>query len=320
MPNDNAGAKVSFFFDLPILQFVTTFASRNSLSFTKKEQKVKVVADSSSTRTEWALIDGNTVVERASTQGLNPYFLSRREISHSVRMELPQVFFKRRWEHVHFYGAGCSNDQKKKSVEASLVAQFKTPVTVESDMLGAARGLLVDKPGIACILGTGSNSCLYDGYKISKNVPPLGYVLGDEGSGASLGKLWLSDCLKGIAPQELRQLFYDKYEVSADKIMDLVYSTPHPNRTLSGYSWFLAENLDNQYVIQLIHNEISRFFSRNISQYEYRKYPVCFVGAVAVAYSQILKQVADEWGIILSKIIPGSLPGLIEFHSSTSDK
>lgn len=235
-------------------------------------------------------------------------------------MELPQAFFRRRWEHIYFYGAGCSNDLKKRTVEASLIAQFKTPVTVESDMLGAARGLLVNEPGIACILGTGSNSCLYDGNKIVKNVPPLGYVLGDEGSGASLGKLWLSDCLKGIAPQELRQSFYDKYKVSADEIMDLVYSTPHPNRTLSGYSWFLSENLNNQYVVELIHNEISRFFSRNISQYEYKQHPICFVGAVAVAYSTILKQVADEWGIELSKIIPGSLPGLIEFHSSISNK
>lgn len=129
---------------------------------------MKIIADSSSTRTEWVLIDGDKVIERAFTQGLNPYFQTRREISHIIRLELPDTFFRRRWEHVYFYGAGCANVEKTKIMEMSLVAQFKTPVTVESDLLGAARGLLVKESGLACILGTGSNSCYYDGEKIVK--------------------------------------------------------------------------------------------------------------------------------------------------------
>lgn len=119
-----------------------------------------IIADSSSTRTEWVLVDGDKVVERATTGGMNPYFQTRREISHSIRLELPDLFFKKRWEHVYYYGAGCSNAEKCKIMESSLVAQFKTPVTVESDLLGAARGLLVRRPGLACIIGTGSNSCI----------------------------------------------------------------------------------------------------------------------------------------------------------------
>ena len=118
-----------------------------------------IIADSSASRTEWVLVDEGAVVEHAFTKGLNPFFQTRREISHSIRLELPEAFLKRRWEHIYFYGAGCSNSDKKKVVEASLVAQFKTPVTVESDLLGAARGLLINEPGIACILGSGSNSC-----------------------------------------------------------------------------------------------------------------------------------------------------------------
>ena len=135
---------------------------------------MKIIAESSSTRTEWALVDGDKVVEHAFTTGINPYFQTRREISHSIRLELPDAFFRRRWEHVYFYGAGCANYEKNKVMESSLVAQFKTPVTIHSDLLGAARGLLVRRPGLACILGTGSNTCLYDGHEIIKNVRPLG--------------------------------------------------------------------------------------------------------------------------------------------------
>ena len=170
---------------------------------------MKIIADSSASRTEWVLVDGNTVVEHAFTKGLNPFFQSRRDISHSIRLELPEAFLKKRWEHIYFYGAGCANTDKKKIVEASLVAQFKTPVTVESDLLGAARGLLINEPGIACILGSGSNSCYYDGKQIVKNVRSLGFVLGDEGSASYIGKRFVSDCLKDIAPEQLRNSFYE---------------------------------------------------------------------------------------------------------------
>ena len=141
-----------------------------------------VIADSSSTRTEWTLVEKGKVIEHATTGGLNPYFQTRREISHSIRLELPESFFKKRWDHVYYYGAGCANAERCKIMESSLVAQFKTPVTVESNLLGAARGLFVRKPGLACIIGTGSNSCIYDGERIVKNIRSLGYVLGDEGS------------------------------------------------------------------------------------------------------------------------------------------
>ena len=124
-----------------------------------KGQNITLIAESSTTRTEWSLIEDGEVLEHAYTVGLNPFFMSRREISHSIRLELPPEFFKRRWSHVYFYGAGCSGPEKNKIIESSLVAQFKTPVTVMSDLLGAARGLLVREAGLACILGTGSNSC-----------------------------------------------------------------------------------------------------------------------------------------------------------------
>ena len=168
-----------------------------------------LIAESSSTRTEWAVVDRHQVVNHIYTEGINPFFQSRREISRSIRLNLPEEYFRKKFETVYFYGAGCNSKDKSQIVEASLVAQFKTPVEVESDLLAAARGLFLDNPGIACILGTGSNSCFYDGNKIVKNVTSGGYILGDEGSGAVLGKYFLSDVLKEVAPKELIELFYD---------------------------------------------------------------------------------------------------------------
>ena len=277
---------------------------------------MKVIAESSSTRTEWALIDGATVIEHAYTSGMNPYFQSRREISHSIRLELPEAFFRRRWEHVYFYGAGCATQDKCKTMESSLVAQFKTPVTVNSDLLGAARGLLVHQPGLACILGTGSNSCLYDGKEIIKTVAPLGYVLGDEGSGAYLGKNFIADMLKGLAPKTLVDAFYEKYNVTPPMMMDAVYSNPLPNRALARYSEFLAEHLDNAYVYQLVYAAFMRFFTRNIAAYNYKQQPICFVGSVCMLYRDVLAKAAADFGITIAKAVRNSMPGIIEYHAT----
>ncbi|MBD5182581.1 MAG: hypothetical protein K2F99_08480 [Muribaculaceae bacterium] len=277
---------------------------------------MKIIAESSSTRTEWALVEGDRIVEHAFTTGLNPFFQSRREISHSIRLELPEVFFRRRWDHIYYYGAGCATQEKIKIMESSLVAQFKTPVTVESDLLGAARGLLVRRPGLACILGTGSNSCLYDGSEIVQNVAPLGFILGDEGSGAYLGKRLIADMLKGIAPNDLTQAFFEKFMVTPNVLMDNVYSNPLPSRTLSNYSTFLADHLDNPYVFSLIYEGFMKFFSRNIAAYDYQAQPICFVGSVCTLYKDILYRAAADFGAEIEKVTRYSMPGLVEYHAS----
>lgn len=284
-------------------------------------QVINVIAESSSTRTEWTLVSGDEIVEQAFTTGMNPFFQTRREISHSIRLELPEVFFKRRWNHIYYYGAGCSSVEKNAIVEASLVAQFKTPVTVMSDLLGAARGLLVHDAGLACILGTGSNSCFYDGKEIVKNVRPLGFILGDEGSGSALGRLFLGDVLKNLAPKQLSEEFFDTYKVTPEDIMDSVYSNAAANRNLRAYAFFLSEHLDDDYVRVLVRNEFKRFFTRNISQYDYVNYPVSFVGTVATTFSELLLEVANEFGAQVKKIVRNSMPGLVTYHSTNnSDK
>ena len=278
-------------------------------------QDITLIAESSTTRTEWSLISGGEVLEQAFTSGLNPFFMTRREISHSIRLELPPEFFKRRWNHVYFYGAGCSGPEKNKIIESSVVAQFKTPVTVMSDLLGAARGLLVREPGLACILGTGSNSCFYDGNEIVKNVPALGFILGDEGSGAALGRVFLGDALKGLAPRGLTEAFFDKYKVTRAEVLDAVLNNPAATRNLRAYSFFLSEHLDNEYVHDLIAHEFRRFFERNVAQYDYKSYPVNFVGPIATAYSEILLEVASDFGATVRKIVLSSMPGLVAYHS-----
>ena len=276
---------------------------------------MKLIAESGSTRTEWALVEDNHLVQRVFTEGLNPFFQTRREISRSVRLGLPESFFKKKLVQVYYYGAGCSSYEKKNILGASLVAQFKTPIQVESDLLAAARGLFKCEAGIACILGTGSNSCFYDGKIIVKNVKAAGYILGDEGSGAVLGKLFLADLLKGLAPKELANEFHEKFRISVNDVMESVYNLPFPNRFLGTIAYFLGDYMDNEYVYNLLTNNLRSFFNRNVCQYDYINYPIRFVGSLAYAYPDILQEVAQEFGVEIDVIEETPMNGLIEFHS-----
>lgn len=276
---------------------------------------MKLIAESGSTRTEWALVEDNHLVQRVFTEGLNPCFQTRREISRSVRLGLPESFFKKKLDQVYYYGAGCSSYEKKNILGASLVAQFKTPIQVESDLLAAARGLFKCEAGIACILGTGSNSCFYDGKIIVKNVKAAGYILGDEGSGAVLGKLFLADLLKGLAPKELANEFHEKFRISVNDVMESVYNLPFPNRFLGTIAYFLGDYMDNEYVYNLLTNNLRSFFNRNVCQYDYINYPIRFVGSLAYAYPDILQEVAQEFGVEIDVIEETPMNGLIEFHS-----
>ena len=276
---------------------------------------MKLIAESGSTRTEWALVEDNHLIQRVFTEGLNPFFQTRREISRSVRLGLPEIFFKRKLEQVYYYGAGCTSYEKKNILGASLVAQFRTPIQVESDLLAAARGLFKCESGIACILGTGSNSCFYDGKIVVKNVKAGGYILGDEGSGAVLGKMFLSDVLKGLAPKYVMTDFFEKFRISPNEVMESVYNRPFPNRFLSTISYFLADYTNDDYVFNLITSNLRSFFTRNVCQYDYKNYPIRFVGSLANSYAAILREVAGEFGIGLDVIEETPMNGLIEFHS-----
>lgn len=275
-----------------------------------------LIGESSSTKTEWCITSriGGEVIDHHITDGINPYLQTRKQISHIIRLQLPPEFFKIKCSSIYFYSAGCANDEKKGIVKASLESQFRTPSIIDSDLVGAARALFQKEAGIACILGTGSNSCFYDGEEIVKNVKPLGFILGDEGSGAVMGKTFLADCLKGLAPKELVAPFYDLYKINESEILDFIYNQQSPQKLLYTLSYFLADHLDHPYVYELIKANFRMFFDRNILQYDVENYPIRFVGAIAVMYSDILNEVASEYGLRIDKIVEKSMSGLMAYH------
>ena len=217
----------------------------------------------------------------------------------------------------YFYGAGCVADKIEMVIHAIAQSFTQSQIYVESDLLAAARGLLQHEAGIACILGTGSNSCFYDGKNIVSNVSPLGFILGDEGSGAVLGKKFIADCLKNQLPEELKNKFLTTFGLTANDIINHVYRNPFPNRYLAQFTPFLADNMAEPAIYNLIFDSFTDFFVRNVMQYpNFEEYPVSFVGSIAYYFKDILEVVAFELGITLGEIKQSPLEGLVAFHST----
>ena len=213
--------------------------------------------------------------------------------------------------------AGCGFPDKISMVHRAITKHLsvKNEVEVNTDMLAAARGLCGHDSGIACIMGTGSNSCYYDGKSIVTNVSPLGFILGDEGSGACLGKLLVGDILKNQMTPELKEKFLKQFDLTPADIIDRVYRKPFPNRFLASLSPFLAQNLGEPCVRALVLNSFKAFLKRNVMQYEdYQHQKVHFIGSVAFYYKEVLAEAAKEMGIQLGAIIKSPMEGLIKYH------
>lgn len=278
-----------------------------------------LIAVSGSSHTDWVFVEDGHIVDRERTEGVNPYFQTRKEISRSIRLGLDEEYFHRKLQKIYFYGAGCSDDDKKKTVTLSLVSQFRTPAIVESNLLAAARGICQEKPGIVCILDTGSNSCLYNGKTIVENVMPCGFILGDEGSGAAIGKAFLSDVLKKLAPKDLISVFYLKYKVTPTDIMKSVYNDHLPHYYLSSISTFLTDYQSSEYVHDLVASNFRSFLNRNLKQYDYMQYTVCFTGNIAIAYLPILKEVCREIGCSSILVEESVVTDLVAYHHARHD-
>lgn len=277
-----------------------------------------LIAESSSTTAQWCLVENGVMVEYCESEGINPFFQTRKQISHLIRENLPAIFLKSKLDVIYFYGTGCSANERKAIVKASLESQLKARTQIESDSYGAARALFQRKAGIACVLDADSNSCLYDGSEIIKKVRPLGYILGDEGSSASLGKIFLADCLKKLAPEMIMKAFYAHYGITADSLLDLIYTQPFPNRFLSEMSFFLNDHLYHPYVHGLVYDNLKSFFIRNVFQYDYVNYSVRFIGTVADTYSDLLMLVANDLGVQIDMIVKSPMKGLIQYHAVNS--
>ena len=275
-----------------------------------------LIADSGSTKTQWSLADKGRLIQSIRTAGMNPYFQSGEEIRREMETVLLPAIRNYSIDAVWFYGAGCSTTEKKHLVCKALSPVEAADIEVQSDLTGAARALCQRQPGIACILGTGSNSCLYDGEKIVANVSPLGYILGDEGSGAVLGKLLAGDCLKNQLPGHLIDKFMRQYKLKTSDILEQVYKQPFPNRYLAGFSRFLIENISEPAIYELVYHSFRSFFIRNVMQYEaFAAYPVYFTGSIAFYYREVLREAARSLSIHIQGIEQSPMPGLLTYHA-----
>ena len=262
----------------------------------------KLIADSGSTKTDWILVCKNGIEGRFSTQGINPVMLDEQHIVEILQCELLPHLDSIKIDAVDFYGAGCRGAQCDVVRSALHVVFGIERIAVDSDMLGAARALCGTEEGIVCILGTGSNSCLYDGQKIVENVSPLGFILGDEGSGAVLGKRLLGDMLKGQMPDVMVRLFAEEYGLTIDDIIRKVYREPMPNRFLASFAPFISHHRDCAEIRNLVVDEFRRFFIRNVSKYRRKDLPVHFVGSIAHYFRDELTGVACDLGYRLGHI------------------
>ena len=277
-----------------------------------------LIADSGSTKTDWCVVENGVLVQQIFTKGTNPFFQSEEEISNEIATALLLELKTDEFDAVYFYGAGCGFPDKIEIVHRAISKQLKVKGNVEvaTDMLAAARGLCGREAGIACIMGTGSNSCYYDGENIVANVSPLGFILGDEGSGACLGKLMVGDLLKNQMTPELKEKFLKQFDLTPADIIDRVYRKPFPNRFLASLSPFLAQNINEPCVHELVLNSFKAFFKRNIMQYEnYQNLKVNLIGSVAFYYKEVLAEAAEAMGIQLGTIIQSPMEGLIKYHA-----
>ena len=277
-----------------------------------------LIADSGSTKPDWCVVENGQPIQQISTKGINPFFQSEEEISNEIATSLLPQLKTNALDAVYFYGAGCGFPDKIAMVHRAITKhlQIKREVEVNTDMLAVAHGLCQHEAGIACIMGTGSNSCYYDGKQIVSNVSPLGFILGDEGSGAVLGKLLVGDILKNQMTPELKEKFLKQFSLTPADIIDRVYRKPFPNRFLASLSPFLAQNIDEPCIHALVLGSFKSFLKRNVMQYEnFRNSKVHFIGSVAFYYKTILAEAAQEMNIQLGTIIKSPLEGLIKYHS-----
>jgi N-acetylglucosamine kinase-like BadF-type ATPase len=280
-----------------------------------------LIADSGSTKTDWCVVDGEET-RYCRTSGTNPVFQTGDEIEKAIREELlPQVGDEAP-DAVYFYGAGCGSAEKIKSVRCAIADTLKVKgeIEVNSDMLSAARALCGHESGIACILGTGSNSCFYDGERIVKNISPLGFILGDEGSGAVLGKHFIGDLLKGQLSKTVEKRFDDIYGLKSEDIIDRVYRCPFPNRFLASLSPFILDNITDATVHKMVLESFKSFIERNVKHYDCKQYAVHFTGSVAYNYREVLEEAAVLTGIRIGQITKSPLEGLVNYHRSLRDK
>jgi glucosamine kinase len=280
-----------------------------------------LIADSGSTKTDWILLKGNEIIKQVFTIGFNPYFQNKDQISNAIYAQLlPNIVeYIEKIEKIYYYGAGCSNDDNCKIVKQGISTILKVKdIYISHDLLAASRALCQDKPGIAGILGTGSNSALYDGKVVIENVPSVGYMWGDHGSGASIGNKFLTYYFHDELPKEIKVAF-EKEGYHREEILNNVYKKHMPSKYLASLSLFISKHKNNEFIKSLLVSCFEEFFTHQISKYtDSKKYPVNTVGSIGFNYKEFLEIAAKNKGYTLGTIIKSPIEGLVKFHQNNN--
>ncbi|MDX2171473.1 MAG: ATPase [Bacteroidota bacterium] len=277
-----------------------------------------LIADSGSTKTDWVLLDKGKVIKQVQTIGFNPYFQTKDQISLEITNNLrPHLTeYLNHISELYYYGAGCSTFENCSLLENTLTVTLNIPkISVAHDLLAAARALCNKEWGIACILGTGSNSCLYNGKHILENVPSVGYLWGDHGSGAQIGKFFINDYFKDNLPNELKKAF-QKEGYNREEILNSTYKTTMPSRYLASISLFVGQYQKHPFIQELLYVCFDTFFKQQVNKYtDARNYKVSTVGSIGFIYKDIVARVAEDNGYQMGNVIKSPIEGLIQYHS-----
>lgn len=273
-----------------------------------------IIADSGGSKIDWRLIKKNGEIGQAHSPGFNPYYQPIEDLTSSVQLLLPQI--NEPVAKVFFYGAGVSSEKNQLIIKDAFNVFFPGAyIEIGWDLLAAARALCGDEPGIACIMGTGSNSCMYDGEKITNVVANLGWILADEGSGTKIGKRFLFDFLRLKQPANIAEAFKARFPLSREEFLEKVYQHERPGAFLASFTKFIFQHLKDPYCYKLIYDSFSEFYEEVVMRYEnYKKYKVHFTGSIAFYFSDILRQVAIDKGVAVKNIMEGPIAGLTLYH------
>ena len=277
-------------------------------------RKQILIADSGATKTDWCLTREGEILQRFSGKGISPVYQTEEEIAGEISNHVYPTLKEREIDAIHFYGTGCIPEKialVRNAIHKSLPIDS---INIYSDLVAATHSLCGHQPGIACILGTGSNSCEWSGSEIINQVSPLGFIVGDEGSGATLGRQLVGDALKNQLTPGLKEKLLEEYNLTPALIIERVYRQPFPSRFLASLAPFLLKHIDDKSIHRIVSGGFSGFFERNVIQYDYRKNKVHFVGSIAWYFTDILKEVAADKEIVIGKIEQSPMPGLIEYY------
>jgi N-acetylglucosamine kinase-like BadF-type ATPase len=280
---------------------------------------IQLIADSGATKCEWWLVDGGAE-RKFYTTGISPYFLGEQQIVELIEKDLKPQLEEVDVQEIFFYGTGLGNPKNVTTIINALSAIFPAAIVEAStDLLAAARALCGHKKGIACILGTGSNSCYYDGKEILKNIASLGYVLGDEGSGAHLGKKVIQYYVYNTFDEDLQSRFDAQFVTTYMEILENVYKKPFPNRYLASFTAFLSENRGHYMVENILEDGLNDFFFNHLNKYaESWTLPINFAGGVAFAFKDVLQELCNGYQLELGRVLKAPMEGLIKYHANTS--